>query len=93
MCGLAGTWRRKQTALIGSFVSEDFKRQMEADAAERAENKKKAKTLSDAWKEKAIASFRAGKYDDALEKYNKVTHTVITHVVIARHRFTRFEIS
>ncbi|XP_043194496.1 tetratricopeptide repeat protein 12-like [Amphibalanus amphitrite] len=53
---------------------EDFKRQMEADAAERAEKKKKAKMLSDTWKEKAIASFRAGKYDDALEKYtNAIT--------------------
>ena len=54
--------------------SEDFKRQIEADAAERAENKNRAKARSDEWKEKAIKSFREAKYEDALDKYTKVIY-------------------
>ena len=45
---------------------------MEADAAERADNKKRAKAQSDEWKEKAIKSFREEKYEDALNMYTKV---------------------
>ena len=50
---------------------------MEADAAERAENKRRTRIRSDEWKEKAIKSFREGKYDDALENYTKVNENIV----------------
>ena len=59
-----------------SPFSENFKREMEADAAERAEHKRRAKIRSDEWKEKAIKSFREGKHDDALENYTKVNENM-----------------
>ena len=45
---------------------------MEADAEERAENKRRARARSEEWKEKAIKAFREEKYDEALENYTKV---------------------
>ena len=44
---------------------------------ERADNKRRAKIRSDEWKEKAIKSFREGKYDDALENYTKVNGNIV----------------
>lgn len=74
--------------------TEAFKRQMEADAAERAEKKKKAKAESGVFRQKAIQAFREAKYENALEFYNQVSTlesfvrcAVMVHVLVRKLLF------
>ena len=69
-----------------SYSSDEFMKEMEEDAKQRAEEKKKREVEADKLKEQGNVAFKEGRYDEAVDYYSQAIHEVHTNTALFTNR-------